>query len=237
MILVFTLLACGTEENPYSHFKDVANPSLVVNAGDVPPGGQRLQVLVHPELSGVCRPLPELKADIDGVPLTRLHGKFDDGKFAYDRDCNVYEFVADAALLARLAPRPDNVVTVTDGATTVSLTAVGLFVKPTLTPPAEPVAAGGVVTLPWVPGGDAVDKTVPVSVHLTPETGEAVEGKDVKATAESVAFTLPEGLTGPVSADLWGTAAFTPKVTACTGAVSCSASRAFLLDPIKLVVK
>lgn len=236
MILAFSLLACGTAENPYVHLADVANPSLVVNAGDLPPEGQRLQVLVHPELAAVCRPIPELKADIDGVELKRLHGKYDDGKYAYDRDCNVYEFVADAAVIAKLPPKAENVVTVTDGTTTISLTAAGLFVKPVLSAPAAPVPAGSGVSLAWTPGGDTVDTTVPVSVQLQAEGAEAVAATGVKATGAAVEFTVPVELSGPVTASLYGTAAFTPPVSKCVGAVSCSASRAFLLDPLKFEV-
>lgn len=238
MISAFLLLACGEAENPFIHLADVANPTLVVNAGDVPPAGQRIQVLVHPELSGVCRELPDLTANVDGVALKRLHGKYDDGTYSYDRDCNVYEFVGDAAALAKVPAGPQNVVTVTDGITTISLTAAGLFAKPALVAPPEPVAAGSLVTLPWVAGGDVVNPAIVVGVRLTPQgEGQVQTVKEVKATSASIAFSVPEGISGTWMADIFGTSAFAPPVSNCVGAVHCEASRAFLLDPLPIVVK
>lgn len=242
MIPALTLLAlhaCDTtpEEKPFNHFVDVYQPILTVNAGDTPARGPRLQVLAHAELVGACRELPELRADVNGVQLKRLHGKVEDGNYVYDRDCNVYEFEGDAAWIAALPPSELQVITVTDGVTSVSATTRNLFAKPALTIENPAVAAGSEVVLKWAPGGDVVNEKAPVSVSLKAADLDAIVLTDVKATAESITFTLPAELKGEVSVDLRGTRAFNPPVVACTSLSKCEVSRAFVIEPVTLNVK
>ncbi len=235
---LLSLLACDStpEEKPFNHFVDVYNPILTVNAGDTPARGPRLQVLAHAELVGACRELPELRADVNGVQLTRLHGKVEDGNYIYDRDCNVYEFEGDSALIAALPPSDLQVITVTDGVTSVSATTRNLFTKPALTIENPKVAAGSEVTLKWMPGGDVVNEKAPVSVSLNAAEADAILVTEVKATAESITFTLPSDLKGDVSVDLRGTRAFNPPVVACTSLTACEVSRAFVIEPLTLTV-
>ncbi len=85
-MILSLFLACSDapKEVPFNTFADVHQPQLTINAGNLVAKGWRLQVLVHPELEGVCRALPELQARLDGAPLTRLHGIYDDGTIKYD---------------------------------------------------------------------------------------------------------------------------------------------------------
>lgn len=235
MILLLALLGCA-EEKKFDQFADVFEPALTVNAGELEPHGKRLQVLVHPEREGVCRALPELRADIDGVALTRLHGKVSTGAFKYDRDCFVYEFEGDAALLAKVAGKPTNTVTVTDGVTTVSLTARNLLADTALVVETVEPKAGGEVVLKLSPGDDRVDASVPVSVELRAEGATAVSIPAV-ATPDTVTFTAPADLTGPFQLDLMGTRAWGPEVTVCTGTQKCSASRTFVAPTLSLELK
>lgn len=232
MMSLLMLLACG-EEKKFDQFADVYQPQLTVNAGELETTGKRVQVLVNPEREGVCRALPELRADVDGVPLTRLHGKFDNGSFKYDRDCFVYEFEGDAAVIAKVAGKPTNTVTVTDGVTTVSLTGRNLFSDTTLAVASPAPKAGAEVVLAITPPDDLVDPKVPVSVRVTPEGGTAVVVPAVAAPG-TVTFTLPPDVHGPVALDLMGTRAWGPEVTVCTGSPSCSASRTFVAPTLRL---
>lgn len=241
MISLLTLFACG-EEKKFDQFADVYQPALTVNAGETEPRGKRVQVLVHPAREGVCRPLPELRADVDGVPLTRLHGKVDNGSFKYDRDCFVYEFEGDAAFVAKVAGKPSNTVTVTDGVTTVSLTARNLFAESGLTVETAEPKAGAEVALTLAPGDDLLDASVPISVSIVrveppPAEGEKAVVVPATATPGSVRFTVPAELSGVVAVDLMGTRAWGPEVTACTGTQSCSASRTFVAPTVRLTLK
>lgn len=237
MILAL-LLACSDtpEAVPFNTFADVHQPLLEINAGNLAPRGRRVQVFVHPELEGVCRALPELQAKLDGIPLTRLHGKYDDGTTRYDRDCFVYEFEGLADVIDQVAAKSDNVITVSDGVTTVAATVHQLFAEPRFEGPAEPVAAGSEVLLELVPAGDQVDSTVVVSVELKQEGGAPVSVPAV-ASAEGVRFTLPAGLSGAVGAEVFGTLAYSPPVTACVVASKCTASRVFISPAASLTVK
>ncbi|MSQ02846.1 MAG: hypothetical protein EXR71_13300 [Myxococcales bacterium] len=238
MSLLLTLLGCSTveEEVPFSNFADIFEPGLTVNAGEIPPGGKRLQVLVSPAREGACRALPKLRADLDGLPLTRLHGKVDHGAFKYDRDCFAYEFEGKADLIAQVSGKPENVITVTDGVTTLSLTATNLFVETTMVVESATVRAGADVTLRLVPGGDVVDAAVPVAIDIH------AEGRDLVSVAAVVAGDLltvpmPAGSKGKATLDLMGTRAFQPVVTTCVGTRSCSASRAFIVPTLAVDVQ
>lgn len=239
MIVLVSLLACdGTPpEKPYNKFVDVFEPILTVNAGNMPPRGPRVQVIAHAKLASVCRELPELKADINGVPLQRLHGKVDDGVYVYDRDCNIYEFEGDAALIARLPPAEESVITVTDGVTSISTKTRHLFAQPKLTVEKAEVSLGSEVVMRWSPGGDTVNVAAAVTVSLTQSGAEPIVVSEVKATAETLTFTLPPDLKGDVLVDLYGTRAFNPPVLACVGATTCEVSRAFVTEPVHLVVR
>lgn len=227
------LLAC--EEAPkYDKFADVFEPTLTVNAGAVPPSGERLQVLVHPARVGVCRALPELRATVDGVAMKRLHGKVEMDSYSYDRDCNVYEFELDAAGLASRPAGDTSVVVVTDGVTTLSLQSKHLFAPRTLAVQGE-VAAGGEVVLRFSPGGDVVAPENNFAVELT--AGEEKHRvSPVTVTPEAVRFTLPEGVRGEVRAELLGTKAISPPLLACEGAKACQVSRVFLVPPVAFTV-
>lgn len=237
MILAL-LLACSDspEEVPFNTFADVHQPQLTINAGNLAPRGWRVQVLVHPELEGVCRALPGLQAKVDGIPLTRLHGVYDDGALRYDRDCFVYEFEGSAAVVEQVAAKSDNVITVSDGVTTVAATVHQLFAEPRFEGPTDPVAAGTEVLLTLVPSGDTVDNTVAVSVELTAE-GAAPVSAPATASGEGVRFTLPAGIAGAVSVKVFGTVAYSPPVTACVVAAKCTASRVFVAPAVVLTVK
>ena len=239
MITLVTLLACdGTPpERPYNKFVDVFEPILTVNAGNMPPRGSRVQVIAHAKLASMCRELPELKADINGVPLTRLHGKVDDGVYVYDRDCNIYEFEGDAAFIARLPASEESVVTVTDGVTSISTKTRHLFAQPKLTVEKPEMSAGSEVVMRWSPGGDVVNVGAAVTVSLTQADAEPIVVKEVKASAETITFTLPPELKGDVQVDLYGTRAFNPPVLTCVGATTCEVSRVFITESVHLVVR
>jgi hypothetical protein len=232
------LLACShePEEVPFNTFGDVHQPQLDVHAGNVPPAGPRVQVRVHPEIEGVCRALPELRAELDGVALTRLHGIYDDGTVRYDRDCFVYEFEGGAEVVAKVSAREQNVVTVSDGTTTLAATVRQLFAAPAFSGPTEPVVPGSEVLLAFTPSGDVVDPTIAVSVELV---GEGVSARTVpaKAAADGVRFTMPEEVHGALTATVYGAIAFAPAVEACVSAAKCTTSRIFVPNAVALTVR
>ncbi len=238
MITLLTLLACSTveEEVPFSNFADIFEPALTVNAGEIPPGGKRLQVLVSPAREGACRALPKIRADVDGVPLRRLHGKVNDGSFKYDRDCFVYEFEGNAELIAKVSGKPENVVTVTDGVTTLSLTAKNLFVETAMVVESETVVGGAEVALKLVPGGDVFDATVPVSIDIHTE-GQELASVTAVVAGDRLTFAMPADRKGAATLDLMGTRAFGPVVTSCVGTKSCAASRAFIVPTLTVDVR
>ncbi len=231
--MILFLLAC--EDAPkYDKFADVFEPSLTVNAGAVPPNGERLQVLVNPARVGQCRALPELTANVDGVVMTRLHGKVEKESYGYDRDCSVYEFELDASGIASRPVGEKSVVTVTDGVTTLALETKHLFAPRTLAVQGE-VAAGGEVVLRWSPGGDVIATENSFAIELV--VGEEKRRvAPVTVTVEEVRFTLPADVHGPVTAELLGTAGIAPPLVACNGAKTCSVSRVFLVPPVEIVV-
>ena len=233
MVLAW-LVAC--EEAPkYDKFADVFEPSLTVNAGAVPPRGESLQVLVHPARVGVCRPLPELKATVDGVPLERLHGKVEMDTYSYDRDCNVYEFSLDTAGLAARPAGERSVVTVTDGVTTLSLETRNLFAPRSLAVVTDPVVAQGEVVLRWSPGGDVIAAESNFAVELVGEAGKW-RVVPTAVTPQDVRFTLPADARGELTAEFLGSKAISPPLLACTGAKTCQVSRVFLPAPVRLSV-
>lgn len=232
MILVFALTACSDAEEPkpYSDFKDVFHPELVVNAGVRVDGTETLQVLVHPERAGVCRDLPKLQANVDGVALTRLHGRVT-GEYTYDRDCLVYEFEGNDALIRALPKQADDVVTVTDGETTVSVTVHNLFGARTLVLQGKAVAGQDAV-LKWSPGGDRLVPKVPVG--LTFRSGGRTETvRDLKLSVDDVTFKVPDWLGPDATAEFIGTVGVQPTFTACT-AFTCDASRTYTVPPVPL---
>jgi hypothetical protein len=236
VITLLSLLACGDEEPaPYQDFKDVFEPVLVMNAGDVPGKGETLQVFVHPERAGVCRPLPKLTANVDGVPLTRLHGKVP-GEKGYDRDCMVYEFTADAETLAKRTAGPDATVTVTDGVTSISGSAKNLF-GPRVLEQDGPIGADRKLRLRWVPGGDRVDPAMKPALELKGGfKTQLLKPPELVLTPEAVEVVLPAEVSGAFTAEFTGTLSMQPSTTACTGAHRCEATRVYVVEPVKLTL-
>lgn len=229
-MILLLLGACGDAPKPYMEFKDVFKPSLVINAGDAPGRGEGLQVLVHPERAGTCRPLPKLRAEVDGVPLTRLHGKVK-GDFEYDRDCYVYEFIADAAALAGRKGGDTSVVKVTDGEFTLEAEILHLFSPRTLRVEGE-VKPGGPLVLAWAPGGDVLVEKLPMGVTVR-SGGRSETVRELSVTPAEVKLTLPEWAGPDTTVEFIGTAALQPTVQRCT-AVGCSASRVYTVPPVPL---
>ena len=237
-MLLLSLLACEGEDAPkkFDAFEYVFQPALSANAKGLGSRPDRLQVLVYPERQGQCRKLPTLRAEVDGVALTRLHGVFDDGVYRYDRDCFVYEFEIDVAALGPAAAKPSLTVQVTDGETTLALTARNLLAESRATVRTEAPKAGGEVVLALEPADDTIDPKAGVDVRLTPAEGAPVR-VPAKATPDTLTFTVPEGMSGPVDVDVMGTRAWMPPVTECVRAHVCTASRDFVYPTVRLEVR
>jgi hypothetical protein len=212
---------------------DVYQPTLTANYSERPLKGPHLQVLLSPAHAGVCRPIPALKASIDGVELTRLHGRFTDANFDYDRDCNVYEFEADAAALAKRAVAADGVVSMFDGTATYSVTVKNLFVPRTLRVEGV-LQAGKEATMRIVPRGDIVAENPTFQIELS--QGDWKERLPAAWLNGGIHFVVPEGKSGDFSLQWLGSSFVQPKVENCAASL-CTASRTAPADPLVVTVR
>lgn len=237
MIYIFpafwALFACEPAPEPFMDLVDVYQPTLTVNYSERRDQGPKLQVLLNPARAGVCRPLPELKADIDGVALTRLHGNFKDENFEYNRDCNVYEFEGDAALLAKRAGAPDAVVTLTDGKTSYSVKVKNLLVPRTLRVEGVLVAGQEGVFRIEPPGDIVGEKPVFQLLFVAGETKNKVDAQWIDGGIHAV---VPADIHGDVTVEWFGTGFVQPSFEACT-ATLCTASRTVVAAPFTVSVK
>jgi hypothetical protein len=208
---------------------------LQLNTGSVPGGPEQFQLLLHPELTGVCHPIDALAATFDGRPLTRLHGRVT-GAVPYDRDCSVFEFTMDATAVA---PAPTNELTVTDGATTYHMVVAGLFAPRAMALAADaPVKPGDSVTLQWSPATDVVDPKGKVGLELKgAEKRVVLARKDLTFGPGTLAFVVPDGFSGAVTVSAYGTDVIQPAVTTCDGPFQCIVSRSYSVDPVTLQVE
>lgn len=240
-MLLALLLACAEPPKPPPTIPDLWRPILRVNAGAAPGRPARVDVYFHPEEVGSCQPIPGIAAAVDGVPLTRLHGKVDQGGYQYDRDCNVFEFTAAVDAVRGHAQGGRSKVTVTDGTTTATAEIEHLLDERSLALVSPgPFARGEVVTLAWTPGGNVVDPKGRYGVTLRAGDDE-VFVTPVTVLADTVQFTvpadLPEAYTGTVTAEFVGTAGVQPKVVGCVWAAACEVSLTYLVPPVALPLK
>lgn len=243
MFLLLLLAACEEPAPPPApQIKDVFRPILVVNTGNTREKGEFIQVFLHPEQDVGCTAIPDLHAEVDGVPLTRLHGKAKSGEREYDRDCNVFEFTAAGPELAALAAKPSSKVTVSDGSSVVSATWNDLFAPRVLTPVKAKVKRGEAVELTWSPGRDTLMQKTAFSVLLTGGGKERyLDGSALEVTPGHVRFTVPPDLdkafTGPVTLTFRGTLGLQPTRTACEWAIDCQVSRVYTVPDVSLEVE
>jgi hypothetical protein len=212
---------------------DLFRPQVQLNTGSVPGGPEQVQLFVNPLTPGPCHPIPGLKATLDGVEMTRLRGKVE-GENGYDRDCNVYEFTMDAA---RVEQKPTNTLVITDGTNTFTMDVAHLFDPRTVTPSATTVKPKDSVTLAWSPGTDVLAPKGDFGIEL--KGGDKpvfVRRTDLVIGAGTVTFTMPEGVSGEVTATVFGTMTMQPAVTKCEGAHTCGVSRAYDVPPFQLTV-
>jgi hypothetical protein len=240
VLLSLLASACFSEPPPPpASINMVQRPVLVVNAGSTPSRPESVQVFVHPEQQGGCLVIPTLKASVDGVVLTQLHGKVDQNGYRYDRDCDVYEFV-----LQGQAPPPKDlsVVEVTDGTITMRAEVANLLSPRRLQVHGGPYKRGDEVRLGWTPPGDTVAPDGDLGVELRAGEASHFLGKTaVHLVGDELVFTLPEDLppafTGPVEVEFRGTMAVQPTVKTCTWAVACQVSRTYVVDPVTVQVR
>ena len=231
--MIWILLACADKPRPFMDLVDVYEPTLTVNYSERLNETPKLQVLLNSSRAGVCRPLPDLKATIDGVELTRLHGHFEDTNFHYDRDCSVYEFEADAALLGKRPAAPDAKVSLSDGKTSYAVTVKNMFVPRTLRVEGA-LEAGKEVVLRVDPKGDIVNKEpVFALMFLAGDVKEKVEAKWIDGGIHAV---VPEGVHGETTIEWYGSGFFQPAMDGCTSH-ACTASRTVLGAPLVVSVK
>ncbi len=241
--MIFLLVAaCDlTPPEPPPALNQVLRPVLVVNTGSTGITSETVTVFVHPEQAGPCLPIPTLKATVDGVGLTQLHGKVKRNGYDYDRDCDVYEFSLEHPLGA---PKDVSVVEVTDGQATIRAEIPALFAPRTLSLPAAGTVyeRGGEVRLTWKPAGDVVAADADIGIELRAGEDARFLGKTaVKHTGGEVVFTLPADLpanwSGPVSVEFRGSLDVQPAIKTCVWAVTCQVSRTYVVEPVTITLK
>lgn len=243
MLLLLLLTACEEPAPPPApQIKDLFRPMLVVNTGNTLDKGEFIQVFLHPEQDVGCTAIPTLTATVDGVALTRQHGKVKSGEREYDRDCNVFEFTAAGPEIAALATKPTSRVTVGDGTSEVSASWNDLFAPRTLTPVKTKVKRGESVELTWSPGRDTLMEKTAFSILLSGGGKERyLDGAALEVTPGHVRFTVPEDLdkafTGPVTLSFRGTLGLQPTRTACEWAIDCQVSRAYTVPDVPLEIE
>jgi hypothetical protein len=232
MVLLALLAACSEEPPPENHhLSDLFRPQVQLNTGFLPGGAEQIQLFVHPLTPGVCHPIPTLTATLDGKAMTRLHGLVP-GENGYDRDCSVFEFTLDPK---DIVAGPTNALVITDGVSTITMEVANLFAPRTATASATDVKPGDTVTLAWSPATDVLADKGDFGVLL--EAGgkrASVKRQDLVVAPGSVAFPVPEGVSGDVTASVFGTAAMQPPVTRCEGLAACKVSREYDVAPFSL---
>lgn len=223
--LVAALAACVEEPPPEVHkLADIYSPVVQLNTGSAPGGPEVIQLFVHPQLVGICHPIPTLSATLDGKPMTQLHGRVM-GPTPYDRDCSVFEFSLDPK---DMVVGPTNELVVTDGTTTFRVGIDNLFAPRIATPSPTEVKPGGTVTLAWSPATDAVAEKGAVGLELKAGDKRAVVKRaDITFAPGSMSFVMPPDLVGDVTITVIGTVAIQPKVTKCEGPTTCGVSREY----------
>ncbi len=231
-MILLALLACSDPPPPEKHtLMDLFRPQVQLNTGSLPGGPEQVQLFVHPLTPGVCHPIPGLAATLDGKPMTRLHGRVE-GKNGYDRDCAVYEFTLDGK---EAVAAPTNTLVVTDGTNTFTVEVANLFVPRTVTPSATEVKPGDTLTLAWSPPTDVVAKTGEVGLELVSGDKRAVvRREDITFGPGTLTFAVPEGVSGELTASVFGTATMQPAVTKCEGPHACRVSRDYDVPPFTL---
>lgn len=223
--------------------KDLWRPHLRVNVGAPLGQPETVRVFFHPEEIGACQNIAGIAATVDGVPLTRLHGRVREKGYDYDRDCNVFEFEAPLSAVAGRAVEGISRVEVTDGESTAVMEVANLFADRALVPTTPgPYARGETITLRWQPGGDTIDPKFRFALLLRANGDEKVVGGEaVGVTPESVRVTLPLDLpaswVGPVDAEFVGTGGVQPTVKRCVWAVDCQANRVYTLPKLTLTLR
>lgn len=235
---LLTLLACGEEpEPPPPGMRLMMRPILALNTGVAgPEGGEKAVAFLHPEQLGPCQKF-EPTFTLDGVPMTRLHGKVQ-GEFNYNRDCNVFEYALDPA--TGVGTGPQSTLVVTDGKDTARMVVDNLFAPRTVTPEQATAKAGEEVVLRWSPATDVYDGKGVLGVTLRREGEEpvVVRGADVAWVDGTVRFKLPADLApGPLAVEFQGTAFVQPRVAACEWVVRCDQARTYTVAPTTLTVQ
>lgn len=232
-LLAVALAACGDPPPPDVHkLLDIWHPMVQLNTGSAPGGPEVIQLFVHPQLEGICHPIPTLTAALDGKPMTQLHGRVG-GAVPYDRDCSVFEFMLDPK---DIVVAPTNELVVSDGETTFRVGIADLYAPRVVTAPLTAVTAGETVTLAWSPPTDKVAAKGAVSLELTTGDKSAVIKRDALTFAPgSISFAMPPDLVGDVTVTVFGTISIQPVVTKCEGPTTCVVSREYDVAPVILL--
>lgn len=235
---LLTMMACGEgPAPPPPGMRLMMRPILALNTGVAGPGGpEKAVAFLHPEQLGPCQKF-EPTFTLDGVPMTRLHGKVT-GQFRYDRDCNVYEYALEPA--TGVGGGPTSTLVVTDGVDTARMVVDNLFAPRTLAPEKATAKPGEEVVLRWSPATDVYDGKGVLGVTLTREGEEpvAVRGADVRFADGAVRFTLPADIApGPLGVEFQGTAFVQPHVAACEWVVRCDLTRTYTVAPASITVE
>lgn len=233
-LLALLLAACGDPPPPDVHtLKDLWHPVVQLNTGSPPGGTEIIQLFVHPQLVGICHPIPTLTATLDGKPMTRLHGRVE-GSVPYDRDCSIFEFTLDPKDLVR---GPTNELVVSDGETTYRIAIADLFAPRVARPSATEVKPGDTVTLAWSPATDTLAAKGNFGVELKAGDKRVLMQREKMTFAPgSLSFVVPPDLTGDVTVTVFGTAAIQPAVTTCEGPSTCAVTREYDVPPVTIRV-
>lgn len=234
-MLALLLGACEEPPPPEEHkLADIWHPVVQLNTGAVPGGTEVIQLFVHPQLVGMCHPIPTLSATLDGKAMTQLHGRVE-GATPYDRDCSVFEFTLDPK---ELTFGPTSELTVTDGTTTYRVAIAELFTPRVMTASPTDVKVGDTVTLAWAPASDTVAPKGKVGLELRAGEKRVLVNRTALTFAPgSLSFVVPAGVEGDVTVSLFGTATIQPTVTACEGPTTCGVSREYDVPPVTIHVK
>ncbi len=234
LVLAVTLAACADEPPPEVHkLKDIYSPVVQLNTGSIPGGPEVIQLFVHPQLVGMCHPIPTLTATLDGKPMTQLHGRVG-GSTPYDRDCSVFEFSLDPK---DIVAGPTSELVVSDGETTYNVGIANLFAPRSVVASPTEVKPGDTVTLAWSPATDAVAEKGAFGVELKAGDKRVLVKREAFTIAPgSLAFVVPPDLTGDVTVSMYGTVVIQPAVTKCEGPTTCGVSRQYDVPAVTIRV-